>query len=313
MPRESNPQLSNAHEQEVSAASAPAGSTPEAEVTPTVPNFRKDFMKDSQFEVLMGMGEGEYRQMMASLLEDLQLGLESHRVEQMGETFWRMRRSQRIRDGLALKNIKVPGEDMAATVRSSQAFGAMEPFERLHKALSRPGQGPTAAEISHLLWHGHLGRDRSRAGRPWHFQMHHTHRGVCGKPQERTSPAMQEFITLLKSLNQPMEEKERKAARSVVARTCLVGPRVFRPEQGKAADLQDRSALPAGTLRDSRHAVCSPVRRNSIGGESGRADGSGGSEVHASTEVRGLQRAPAVAPDQRFGEGPAGGTREKRC
>ncbi len=84
----------------------------------------------------MGMGEGEYREMMESLLEDLQLGLESHLVEQKGETFWRMRRSQRIRDGVALKNIraKVPGEDMAATVRSSQAFGAMEPFERLHKA-----------------------------------------------------------------------------------------------------------------------------------------------------------------------------------
>ena len=42
----------------MNAASAPAGSTPEAEVTPTVPNFRKGFMKDSQFEVLMGMGEG---------------------------------------------------------------------------------------------------------------------------------------------------------------------------------------------------------------------------------------------------------------
>ena len=134
MPAESNPQLSNAHEQEVNAASAPEGPTPEAEVTPTASNFRKGFMKDSQFEVLMGMGEGEYRQMMESLLEDLQPGLESHLVEQMGETFWRMRRSQRIRDGLALKNIKVPGEDMAATVRSSQAFEAMEPFERLKKA-----------------------------------------------------------------------------------------------------------------------------------------------------------------------------------
>ncbi len=86
----------------------------------------------------MGMEEGEYRQMTESLLEDLQLGLESHLVEQMGETFWRMRRSQRIRDGLALKNIhaKLPGEDMAATVRSSQAFEAMEPFERLNKARS---------------------------------------------------------------------------------------------------------------------------------------------------------------------------------
>jgi hypothetical protein len=35
---------------------------------------------------------------------------------------------------VALKNIKVPGEDMAATVRSSQALAAVEPFERLNKA-----------------------------------------------------------------------------------------------------------------------------------------------------------------------------------
>jgi hypothetical protein len=113
--------------------------------------------------------------------------LESQLVEQMGETFWRMRRSQRIRDGSALKNIraKVPGEDMAATVRSAQAFQAMEPFERLHKALSRPGQGPTAAEIEEFV--------ASRKSDP--------------------SPAMEEFIILLESLNRPMEEKERKAAR----------------------------------------------------------------------------------------------------
>ena len=144
MSAQSQPQLSPAPEQEgnaehdVSAASASAGSTPEAEVTPTVFHFRKELMKDSKFEVLLRMGEDprEYRQMTESLLEDLQLGLESHLVEQMGETFWRMRRSQRIRDGLALKNIhaKLPGEDMAATVRSSQAFEAMVPFERLHKA-----------------------------------------------------------------------------------------------------------------------------------------------------------------------------------
>jgi len=73
---------------------------------------------------------------MESLLKDLQVGLESQLVEQKGETFWRMRRSQRIRDGLALKNIEVPGKDMAARVRSSQAFEAMEPFERLNKARS---------------------------------------------------------------------------------------------------------------------------------------------------------------------------------
>ena len=124
--------------------------------------------------------------MMESLLEDLELGLESQLVEQVGETFWRMRRAQRMRDGLALKNIrsKVQGEDMAATMQSSQALDALEQFERLEEALSRCGQGPTAAEIEEFV--------TSRKSEP--------------------SPAMQEFIALLKSLNQPMEEKERRAA-----------------------------------------------------------------------------------------------------
>ena len=43
-------------------------------------------------------------------------------------------RRDRHRKPSLLKNIKVPGKDMAATVRSSQAFDAMEPFERLNKA-----------------------------------------------------------------------------------------------------------------------------------------------------------------------------------
>jgi len=37
------------HEQEVNAASAPAGSTPEAEVIPTVPNFRKEKARSAKF------------------------------------------------------------------------------------------------------------------------------------------------------------------------------------------------------------------------------------------------------------------------
>ena len=93
------------------------------------------------------------------------------------------------------------------------------------------------------------------------------------------------------------------------ARTCICSLRAGKRTGGKSRG-PTRQVAPH-RLRDSRHAVCSPVRRNSIGGESGRVDGSGGSEVHASTEVGGFQRAPAVAPDQRFWEGAAGGTREK--
>jgi hypothetical protein len=89
----------------------------------------------------MALGEEpeEYQRMMESLLEDLQPrpGLETHLVEQMGETFWRMRRAQRMRDGLALKTIqrRVQGEEMAATMQASKAFDVVEPFERLKKAL----------------------------------------------------------------------------------------------------------------------------------------------------------------------------------
>jgi hypothetical protein len=200
MSAESKPQLPNAHEHVLNAPNASAGSTPEAGVTPAVAHFRKEFKQESRFEILVGMGEEprEYQQMMESLLEDLQprLGLESHLVEQMGETFWRMRRAQRMRDGLALKSIrnKVQGEDMVATMQASQAFEAVEPFERLKDALSRRGQGPTAAEIDEFV--------KTRKGEP--------------------SEAMQQFITLLKSLNEPMEEKERKAARREARKQLLL-------------------------------------------------------------------------------------------
>jgi hypothetical protein len=104
----------------------------------------------------------------------------------MGETFWRMRRAQRIRDGLALKSIqrKVEGETMVATMQASKVFDILEPFERLKEALSRRGQGPTAAEVDEFV--------KTRKG--------------------HSSQEMQEFITLLKSLKEPGEELERKAA-----------------------------------------------------------------------------------------------------
>ena len=81
----------------------------------------------------MGMGEGENQQMMESLLEDLQprRGLESHLVEQKGETFWRTRRSQRIRDGVALENSQSAG-------RGHGGDGAIPPCLRSDGTLRAP-------------------------------------------------------------------------------------------------------------------------------------------------------------------------------
>jgi predicted HAD superfamily Cof-like phosphohydrolase len=187
------PQVSpeNGNEHVVNASSAAGATTPEAQVLPAVAEFRQKFLTESRLGFLMALGEEpkEYQQMMESLLEDLQprQGLESHLVEQMGETFWRMRRAQRVRDGLALRSIqsKVQGEEMMATMQASRVIDLVEPFERLQAALARRGQGPTAAEIAEFV--------KARKG--------------------DSSRPTQEFITLLKSLNEPMEEPERKAAR----------------------------------------------------------------------------------------------------
>ena len=181
----------NGKEQEVNAPSAAGASTGEAEVTPAVAEFRQGFFTEARYDLLLALGEEpqEYQGMMESLLEDLQprRGLESHLVEQMGETLWRMRRAQHMPDGLALKSIqrKVQGEEMVATMQASKVFDALEPFERLKDALSRRGPGPTAAEIDEFV--------KTRKG--------------------ESSEEMHEFILLLKSLKEPMEEPERKAAR----------------------------------------------------------------------------------------------------
>ena len=116
-----------------------------------------------------------------------------------------------------------------------------------------------------------------------------------------------------------LEASRSEQVRFVAAFLIVLAPKVLAQQQTRTFFCSLRARKRTGwkscgptrqfaphRLRDSRHAMCSPVRRNSIGGESGRVDGSRGSEVDASTGVGELQPAPAVAPDQRFWEGQAG-------
>jgi len=181
----------NENQQAVNSPGAPGTAARQGEAVSTTSDFRPGILTESQIETLLLLGEEpqDYRQRMGALLEDLQPrpGLESHLVEQMGETFWRMRRAHRMRDGLALKSIqkRVQMEQFVATTQAAKAFEAVEPFERLKEALARRDDGPTKAEIDEFV--------KTRTGEP--------------------SEPMQEFIALLKSLRQPMEEPQRKAAR----------------------------------------------------------------------------------------------------
>ena len=184
---------------EVNPQKAPGPLAAEPQANSAMANFRKGLCTESQVELLVALGEEpqDYRRMMESLLEDLEprAGLESQLVEQMGETFWRMRRAQRMRDGLALKSIqnKLEVETLTASQQAVQAMELLEPFAQLEQALSPRGKGPTAAVIDEFV--------RGR--------------------KEDSSERMREFIVLLESLKEPMEARQRRNARHK-ARTSLL-------------------------------------------------------------------------------------------
>jgi hypothetical protein len=163
--------------------------TPEGKAQSAAANLRHGFYADPRAEVLLALGEEpeEYLDLMESLREDLtpREGLEKQLVTQMGETLWRMRRAQRMQEGLALKRIqgKVMGEEMMTTFTAAHAIENLEPFELLQEALTRRNGGPTAEEIQAFI--------KSRKG--------------------DTTEQTQEFILLLKSLLTPLEDRERKA------------------------------------------------------------------------------------------------------
>ena len=165
--------------------------TPAGKANSAAANLRHGFYSQAREQVLEALGEDpeDYLHLMDSLLEDLQPreGLENQLVVQMGETLWRMRRAQRMQEGLALKRIqsRVLGEQTLATARAAQAMEKVEPFELLEKALARRAGGPTAEEIQAFM--------KSCKG--------------------DSSEEIKEFIVLLKSLEEPMDERARKAAR----------------------------------------------------------------------------------------------------
>ena len=122
------------------------------------------------------------------MLDDLQPrpGLETELAEQIGETCWSIRRTQHMRRGLALKHIQIgsEAERTKALEHAEEAYERLEPFERLQAVLARRAEPPTTEEVEEFAQ-------------------------SC---EDDDSDKMAEFIQLLTSLTEPMEEPERKAA-----------------------------------------------------------------------------------------------------
>ncbi len=162
----------------------------EAPVSAAVAEFRRGFHTESSYGLLMAFGEEpqEFQRRMESLLEELnpQRGMESELAEQIGQTFWRMRRFQRMQDGLALKRIhsKVEAEEASTSRRASQALALAQPFRNLEQLLARRGVALPADEIEEFA--------KSRSG--------------------DDSPEMREFIARLRELTKPTEKRARRVA-----------------------------------------------------------------------------------------------------
>ena len=160
---------------EVNAAAAEAPPAAEAPVNAAVAEFLREFRTESGIGLLMAFGEEpmDFQRRMESLLEELnpQRGMESELADQIGQTFWRMRRFQRMQDGLALKSIqnKVEMEEMVTAQRATQALALAQPFRNLAQVLARRGQALPAGEVEEFA--------KSRRG--------------------DDSPEMREFIALL--------------------------------------------------------------------------------------------------------------------
>jgi len=164
--------------------------TPEGKARVAAVNLRHGFYSKTPNAALTALGEDpqEYAEPMNSLENNLAEGLESELVQRIGRALWRMKRAERMQDGLAAKRIQGAKQIQEFAGRSQlvRAHDNLERYEILAAALARR-DGPTRAEIRTFV------------------------KSFGDNPEAE----MQEFFVLLRSLEKPAEEEPGPAAESL--------------------------------------------------------------------------------------------------
>jgi hypothetical protein len=119
-------------------------------------NLRHGFYAEMSPEILDALGEdaAEYARLAMAIHDQLQPqgGFETELAKRMVRIFWRMRRIERIQDGLALQRIRnqTDYERLRIGPGFSDKYKALEQLSAFCRALERPDYVPSAAEIAAL-------------------------------------------------------------------------------------------------------------------------------------------------------------------
>jgi hypothetical protein len=111
--------------------------------------LRHEFYSQTRDEALIALGENpaDYRRLLRSLADDLQpkSGLESELVLRMARIFWRMRRSERMQDGMAIKRAQsgTDTEELSTGIKLSRMMedSSVRQLWRLTNTLIRAREG----------------------------------------------------------------------------------------------------------------------------------------------------------------------------
>ncbi len=183
--------------------------TLEGKANSAAANLRHGFYSKAPNGALTALGEDPqaYAELLDSLENNLAEGLESELVQRIGHALWRMKRAERMQDGLAAKRIQSALEiqELLGRPQRIKAYENLQRYEDLAAALARRN-GPTRAEIRTFM--------KSFGDDP--------------------DPEMQEFFVLLRSLGKPSEEEPGQATESSGSGKPEAGARKWRAARRQA-------------------------------------------------------------------------------
>jgi hypothetical protein len=114
-------------------------------------NLRHGFYSKEQGEAMLALGENpkDYARLLISLENNLAEGLEGELVTRITRALWRMRRAERMQDGLAAKRLQsgLKMGDLATGMNFTRVHDVYLRLVALSKATTRPDYFPSAAEI----------------------------------------------------------------------------------------------------------------------------------------------------------------------